>query len=100
VNRVLCHSRALRTALLVALGAGIFFSTPPRLSEASTGPAGSEGDFTSARIASGVVGSLALRAMLLSATDGQPVFTCECSKMTQVISTPRGNQSVPRTFCD
>jgi hypothetical protein len=73
-------------------------------SVASTGPLNAQSVATDARIASGVVGSLTLRALMARTApltpDGLPVFACECTKMTQVVWTERGIRKVPKTFCD
>lgn len=100
MNRVECCLRAFRTALLIVLVAGLYFAPPPATSAASTGPIGAESVSASARFATGVVGSLTLRAMLLATADGEPEFTCECTKMMQAVSTRRGVHSVAKTFCD
>lgn len=100
MKRVVTRPLTFPRASAAVLGAALTLALPPALALASTGPVDAETISTSPRFASGVVGSLTLRALLMASSDGQPQFTCECTKMTQVVSTAQGVNAEARTFCD
>lgn len=98
-------SRPVRLKYVVAvLAPALILTFLSGTSDASTGPSGTDEVVSNARTASGVVGSLTLRALMATSapatSDGLPVFACECTKMTQMVRTERGLRMVPKTFCD
>ena len=72
--------------------------------DAAIRPMASDVMSTGGRFTSGVVGSLTLRAMLLSnspkSPDGGPIFRCECVKISMRVHTERSFVIEKKTYCE